>query len=33
VDEEVEGIRVKVDTINGKRESRERRTMRGEGCG
>ncbi len=33
MDEGVEGLRVKEDTVDGGRESRERRTMRGEGCG
>jgi len=33
VDEGVEGLRVKGNTVDGGRESRERRTMREEGCG
>ncbi len=33
VDGGVEGLRVKGDTEDSGRESRERRTMRGEGCG
>jgi hypothetical protein len=33
VDEGVEGIGVKRNTVDGGRESRERRTMREKGCG
>jgi hypothetical protein len=33
VNEGVEGRGVKGDTVDGGREARERRTMRGEGCG